>query len=304
MNVDFENRVAIVTGGGAGLGRSHALLLASRGAKVVVNDPGRSRLATNEGGMAADDVVAEIIANGGQAVANYDSIAEFDGAQRLVDLAVSTFGTLDILVNNAGVLRDKSFGKMEVSDWDLVLQVHLSGSAYCTRAAWPIMQRNGYGRVIFTTSNSGLYGSFGQSNYAAGKLGLVGLMNTLKQEGAKYNIKVNTVAPVAMTHMTEGVLPSDIAPYFDPAHVSAAVALFASEAFTESGVICSAAAGHFSLARIVRTSGLQLDPSVPPTPEALLENWSDISDQSSDVEFSDAGSETTYILDAISKRNK
>ena len=290
MNIRFEGRVAIVTGAGAGLGRSHALLLASRGARVVVNDLGRH---------AADSVVEEILAAGGEAVANHDSIAEFEGAQRLVDQAVSAFGKLDILVNNAGALRDKTFGKLEMADWDFVLKVHLSGTAYCTRAAWPVMQQNKYGRIVFTTSNAGLYGSFGQSNYSAAKMGMVGLMNTLKQEGPKNNIMVNTIAPVAATHMTEGVLPADIAPHFRPEHVSAAVAVLCSEAFSESGVICSAAAGHYALVRVVSTSGVQMDPAEIATPESLLEHWDQIADGSALRTYPHAAAETAAILEAI-----
>ena len=290
MNIRFEGRVAIVTGAGAGLGRSHALLLASRGARVVVNDLGRH---------AADSVVEEILAAGGEAVANHDSIAEFEGAQRLVDQAVSAFGKLDILVNNAGALRDKTFGKLEMADWDFVLKVHLSGTAYCTRAAWPVMQQNKYGRIVFTTSNAGLYGSFGQSNYSAAKMGMVGLMNTLKQEGPKNNIMVNTIAPVAETHMTEGVLPADIAPHFRPEHVSAAVAVLCSEAFSESGVICSAAAGHYALVRVVSTSGVQMDPAEIATPESLLEHWDRIADGSALRTYPHAAAETAAILEAI-----
>lgn len=299
MSIRFDNRVAIVTGAGAGLGRSHALLLASRGAKVVVNDPGRSRTTGLEGTMAADEVVALIRDAGGQAVANHDSIAEFDGAQRLVAQAVDAFGGLDILVNNAGVLRDKTFGKLEVADWDLVLKVHLSGTAYCTRAAWPVMQQARYGRVIFTTSNAGLFGSFGQANYSAAKLGMVGLMNTLKQEGAKYNIGINTIAPVAATSMTEGILPEQIVPHFRPEHVSAAVAVLASEAFEQSGVICSAAAGHYALVQVCSTFGLQLDPAAIAEPEQLLARWDEIADTSRLRTYPNAGAETTAILEAI-----
>lgn len=299
MTVNFEGRVAVVTGAGAGLGRSHALLLASRGAKVVVNDLSRSRKPGNEQGHAADDVVAEIRAAGGEAVANHDSIADFEGARHLVDQAVSTFGKLDILVNNAGALRDKTFGKLDMADWDFVLKVHLSGTAYCTRAAWPVMQQNKFGRIVFTTSNAGLYGSFGQSNYSAAKMGMVGLMNTLKQEGTKHNILVNIIAPVAATNMTEGVLPADIAPHFRPEHVSAAVAVLCSEAFTQSGVICSAAAGHYALVQVASTAGIQLDPANIATPESLLENWEQIADGSSLRTYPNAGAETAAILEAI-----
>ncbi|MCW5653322.1 SDR family oxidoreductase [Hydrogenophaga sp.] len=299
MSIRFDGRVAIITGAGAGLGRSHALLLAARGAKVVVNDPGPSRRADNEGGWAADDVVAEIRAAGGEAVANHDSIADMAGAQRLVDQAVRDFGRLDIVVNNAGILRDRTFGKLDMNDWDAVVKVHLSGTAYVTRAAWPLMQEQRYGRVVFTTSNSGLYGNFGQSNYSAAKMGMVGLMNTLKQEGGKYNIRVNTIAPVAMTGMTEGVMPADIAPHFKPEHVSAAVALLCSEAFEESGVICSAAAGHYATVRVACTSGVQLDPAEIASPEDLLARWGEISDEGRMRAFPNAGAETIAILEDI-----
>jgi NAD(P)-dependent dehydrogenase (short-subunit alcohol dehydrogenase family) len=299
MSISFENRVAVVTGAGAGLGRSHALLLAARGARVVVNDPGASRLPGREGQKAADDTVNAIREAGGEAVANYDSIADVEGAQRLIDQAVSAYGKLDILVNNAGVLRDKTFGKMDMADWDLVLKVHLSGTAYCTRAAWPVMQKNGYGRVVFTTSNSGLYGSFGQSNYGAAKMGMIGLMNVLKQEGPKHNILVNTIAPVAATNMTEGILPADIVPHFKPEHVSAAVAVLCSEHFTQSGVICAAAAGHYALVHVASTSGLQLDPATAPEPEALLARWAEIADDAAMRLYPNAGAETTAILQTI-----
>jgi len=299
MTIRFDNRVAVVTGAGAGLGRSHALLLAARGAKVVVNDPGLSRIPGREGRHAADEVVAEIRAAGGEALANLDSIADFDGAQRLIEQAVARYGRVDVLVNNAGVLRDKTFGKLDMADWDLVLKVHLAGTAYCTRAAWPHMQKQGYGRVVFTTSNAGLYGSFGQSNYGAAKMGMLGLMNVLKQEGGKYNIQVNTVAPVAATSMTEGVLPADIAPHFKPEHVSAAVAVLCSEQFMQSGVVCSAAAGHFALVQLVSTAGLQLDPSQPVSPDTLAERWAEIADASAMRQYPHAAAETAAILEAI-----
>jgi len=299
MTIRFDGRVAVVTGAGAGLGRSHALALAARGARVVVNDPGLSRLPGREGMKAADDVVAEIRSAGGEAVANYDSVAEFESAQRLVDQAVTHYGKLDILINNAGVLRDKSFGKMEMADWDLVLKVHLSGTAYCTRAAWPEMQKNKYGRIIFTTSNSGLYGSFGQSNYAAAKMGMVGLMNTLRLEGLKNNILVNIIAPVAATNMTEGVLPAEIVPHFRPEHVSSAVAVMCSEGFPHSGQICSAAAGHYAMVRVACSLGLQFDPQVVTDPETLWKNWEGIANPNGMRGFPQAGAETEAILEAI-----
>jgi NAD(P)-dependent dehydrogenase (short-subunit alcohol dehydrogenase family) len=266
---------------------------------VVVNDPAMSR--RQEGVRAADDVVAEIRAAGGEAIANHDSIAEMAGAQRLIEQAVSHFGRIDILVNNAGVLRDKTFAKMDMADWDLVLKVHLSGTAYCTRAAWPEMQKNRYGRIVFTTSNAGLYGSFGQSNYSAAKMGMLGLMNTLKHEGLKHNILVNTVAPVAATHMTEGVLPAEIAPHFRPEHASAAVMVMCSEGFPHTGQVCSAAAGHYALVYVTCSIGRQFDPSSVAAPEALWEAWEGVANRNGLRTFPTAGAETESILDAIER---
>ncbi len=304
MSIRFDGRTAVVTGAGAGLGRSHALLLASRGAKVVVNDPGKSRTPGKEALFAADEVVEQIRAAGGQAVSNHDSIAEVEGAQRLIDQAVAEFGGVHILINNAGILRDKTFGKMDMADWDLVLKVHLSGTAYCTRAAWPIMQKQGYGRVVFTTSNAGLYGGFGQGNYGAAKMGMLGLMNVLKQEAGRYGIAVNTIAPVAATNMTEGILPAEIAPHFKPEHVSAAVAVLCSEGFTQSGTICSAAAGHYALVQVMCSEGVQFDPAAPPTPEDLLDLWDEIGDMSGARGFPNAAAETVAIVEAIAQRSQ
>ena len=304
MTIRFDNRVAVVTGAGAGLGRSHALALAARGAKVVVNDPAMSRRPGREGTRAADDVVEEIRAAGGEAIANHDSIAEVAGAQRLIDQTVSHYGRIDILVNNAGVLRDKTFAKMDMADWDLVLKVHLAGTAYCTRAAWPQMQKNKYGRIVFTTSNAGLYGSFGQSNYSAAKMGMLGLMNTLRHEGLKHNILVNTVAPVAATHMTEGVLPPEIAPHFRPEHASAAVMVMCSEAFPHTGQVCSAAAGHYSLVYVTCSLGRQFDPSSIVSPDDLWKAWEGVANRNGLRTFPIAGAETEAILESIAQRER
>jgi (3R)-3-hydroxyacyl-CoA dehydrogenase / 3a,7a,12a-trihydroxy-5b-cholest-24-enoyl-CoA hydratase / enoyl-CoA hydratase 2 len=204
--IRFDNRVAIVTGAGGGLGRSHALLLASRGAKVVVNDLGGAVDGSGKSN-AADKVVDEIKAAGGQAVANYDGVDTIEGAQKIVATAKEAFGKLDIVVNNAGILRDVSFVKLTEEDWNKVLQVHLSGSMFVTKAAWGLLRDNNFGRVVFTTSAAGLYGNFGQTNYSAAKLGIVGLTKTLAIEGAKYNIKCNVIAPIAKSRMTETVMP-------------------------------------------------------------------------------------------------
>ena len=196
MTIRFDNRVAIVTGAGNGLGRAHALLLASRGAKVVVNDPGGAVDGKGGDSAAADKVVAEIKAAGGQAVANYDSVAEARTAANIVKTAVDSFGTVDIVVNNAGILRDKTFHNMTTEDFDFVVKVHFLGTAYVTHAAWPILRAKAYGRVVVTSSNSGIYGNFGQANYGGAKLAVVGFMNALRLEGQKYNIMVNALAEI------------------------------------------------------------------------------------------------------------
>src|SRR5215471_20128469 len=214
----FDGKVALVTGAGGGLGRSHALLLASRGAKVVVNDLGGSFTGEGKSASAADKVVAEIKAAGGEAVANYDSVEDGD---KIVKTAIDTWGRLDILVNNAGILRDVSFAKMTQQDWDLVYKVHVLGAFRCTHAAWPIMRDAGYGRIIMTSSAAGIYGNFGQANYSMAKLGLHGFAQTLAAEGKKRNIVVNTIAPIAGSRMTETVLPKELLDALKPEYVSA-----------------------------------------------------------------------------------
>ena len=208
--IRFDGRVAIVTGAGAGLGRAYALELAKRGAKVVVNDLGGPRDGSGAGSAsAADKVVEEIRTAGGEAVASYDSVSTPDGGEAIVNKAIDTYGRLDILINNAGILRDKTLAKMEPDDWSVVLSVHLDGAYNVSRPAFLKMRENGYGRIVLTSSASGLYGNFGQTNYSAAKLALVGFMNTLKIEGEKHDIKVNTIAPTARTRLTEDVLPPD-----------------------------------------------------------------------------------------------
>jgi NAD(P)-dependent dehydrogenase (short-subunit alcohol dehydrogenase family) len=216
MDVRFDDRVAVVTGAGAGLGRQHALLLASRGAKVVVNDPGGAVDGTGGAHTAADKVVAEIKAAGGEAVASYASVAEAEAAQSIIAKAVDTWGRLDILVCNAGVLRDKAFNNMDMADYEFVNQVHHFGTVYCVKAAWPIMRKQAYGRIVVTTSGSGTVGNFGQANYGAAKMAVNGLINVLRHEGAKYNIRCNAISPSAYTRMTESLLPPDIAPWMKP----------------------------------------------------------------------------------------
>ncbi|MBK5911682.1 3-oxoacyl-ACP reductase [Rhodothalassium salexigens] len=257
MTLRFDGRVAIVTGAGGGLGRAHALELARRGAKLVVNDLGADVDGAGGSSDAADAVVEEIRAMGGEAIANGASVCDRDGVAYLVEQTLDRFGRIDILVNNAGVLRDRSFHKMTLDDLDFVLDVHLRGAAYCSHAVWPVMRDQGYGRIVMTSSSTGLYGNFGQANYGAAKLGQVGLMNTLKLEGAKYDIRVNALVPIAATRMTEGLMPEQIYDLFQPDLVTPALVVLAHED-APNGEIVSAGAGHFAKAHMVETPGVTL----------------------------------------------
>ena len=243
--IDFQDRVAIVTGAGGGLGRAHALLLAERGAAVVVNDLGGDVHGAGAGSGMADAVVEEIRSTGGAAVAEYSSVADPGAGDALLQKAIDEFGRLDILVNNAGILRDRSFANMEWSDIEAVFDVHLRGAFHVTRPAFAHMKESGYGRVVMTSSASGILGNFGQSNYGAAKMGLIGLMNVLKLEGANYDIRVNAIAPIARTRMTEDIF-GELIGAFDPAAVSPVVAYFASEECSVSGEMWSVGGGQVS----------------------------------------------------------
>ena len=256
--VDFTDRVAVVTGAGGGLGREHALLLAALGAAVVVNDLGGDVHGDGAGSGAARAVVDEIVAAGGVAVADGNSVADPDSAAAIVDRAVSDFGRVDVVVNNAGILRDKTFANLGWDELDAVLDVHLKGAFYVTRPAFARMKEQGYGRIVLTSSGSGIMGNFGQTNYGAAKMGLVGLMNVLKLEGARYGINVNAVAPIAATRMTVGLL-GGAADRFDPALVAPAVAYLASEACTLSGEIWSVGGGSVSRLFVGLTPGWYKD---------------------------------------------
>ncbi|MEA3223724.1 MAG: SDR family oxidoreductase [Thermodesulfobacteriota bacterium] len=275
--IDFTGRVAIVTGSGAGLGRCHALELAKRGAKVVINDLGGTRDGSGSSDSAANKVVEEIKALGGEAVPNYDSVATVEGGENIVKTAIDAFGKVDILINNAGILRDKSFAKMEEENWEAVNAVHLKG-AYCvTRPAYLNMRENGYGRIVMTTSGAGLFGNFGQSNYAAAKMGLIGLTNVLKLESAKYNIKVNVLVPVAASRLTEDVLPPEFFEKLKPEFVTPAVIYMCSEQCEDTGMFVNAALGYFSRTAIMTGPGAILsDGKKIPTPEEVMENWGKI----------------------------
>jgi NAD(P)-dependent dehydrogenase (short-subunit alcohol dehydrogenase family) len=259
--MSVEGKIAIITGAGGGLGRQHALLLAQEGAKIVVNDLGGSVDGSGQSD-AADVVVEEIRAAGGEAVANKDSVSDKEGAKRIVETAVNEFGTVDIVVNNAGILRDKSFKNMTLDEWDMVINVHLNGSAYVTWHAWPIMYAQNYGRVVFTSSVSGILGSFGQANYGAAKMGMVGLMNNLSREGASHNIHTNCLSPGAATRMTAGVPGSEIDlenpdPGNVPALVSPAV-LYMAGTEAPNGRIIQAANGRFASDMVYSNSGISL----------------------------------------------
>ena len=257
MSISFNDQVAIVTGAGGGLGRCHALELARRGAKVVVNDLGGTMDGSGGSSEAAESVVAEIKAIGGEAMANGGSVADRAGAQSMVDDAMNAWGRVDVLINNAGILRDKSFSKMTLDDFEMVVNVHLLGATYCSHAVWPIMREQNYGRILMTTSPSGLYGNFGQTNYGAAKMGQVGLMNSMKIEGAKNNIHTNSIAPVAATRMTENLMPEEVLEKLGPELVTPAAIFLVSED-APNGVILQAQGGQYSLAAVVENSGVNL----------------------------------------------
>jgi NAD(P)-dependent dehydrogenase (short-subunit alcohol dehydrogenase family) len=267
MPVDFEGRVAIVTGAGGGLGEQHALALAARGAKVVVNDLGGARDGSGGSETAAQAVVGRIRAAGGEAVANAASVTDFAAVQSMVAQAMDTWGRVDILVNNAGILRDKTFAKMELDDFRLVLDVHLMGAVHCTKAVWPIMVAQKYGRVVMTTSSSGLYGNFGQSNYGAAKMALVGLMQTLALEGARHDIRVNCLAPTAATRMTQGLMPEEVLRALEPQAVSPAMLVLACEQAPN---------------RTILTQGVWLG-SAPDVPQRLAERLDAVRDRQGEM---------------------
>jgi NAD(P)-dependent dehydrogenase (short-subunit alcohol dehydrogenase family) len=272
MAIDFKGRVAIVTGAGGGLGRQHALALAARGAKVIVNDLGGARDGSGHSMTAAEAVVAEIRAAGGEAIANGASVTDWDAVQAMVHQTLDTWGRVDILVNNAGILRDKTFAKMDLADFRLVLDVHLMGAVHCTKAVWPHMMAQKYGRILMTTSSTGLYGNFGQTNYGAAKLALVGFMQTLALEGAKFDIRVNSLAPTAATRMTEGLMPQAVLDALSPKAVSPAMLVLVSEDAPTRTILC-AGAGHVESANITMTQGdwIGLDSEAPERLAAQLD---------------------------------
>ena len=272
-NVKFENRTVIVTGAGNGLGKAYALELGSRGAKVVVNDLGGSVDGSGSASSPADDVVNEIIKNGGEAIANYDSVATKEGGESIVQSALDNFGTVDAVINNAGILRDKSFANMSEDELSLILDVHLKGTFFVSQPAFKVMKENNYGRIVNVASPSGLFGNFGQSNYGAAKMGIVGLTNVLSIEGAKYNIKVNVIAPTAYTRMTEALLPEDVGKLFSAELVTPMVVYLASEACEPTHEIFGVAAGRFARIGIITHNGYV---NTSATAEDISENIEEI----------------------------
>ena len=292
MTIRYDGKVAIVTGAGGGLGRSHAIELAGRGARVVVNDLGGSVNGEGQNSEAALAVVREIEAAGGEAMAHPANVANMDEVTDMVEQAMAKWGRIDILVNNAGILRDKSFSKMELADFRTVLDVHLMGSVNCTKAVWEIMKAQEYGRIVMTSSSSGLYGNFGQSNYGAAKLGVVGFMNTLAQEGAKYNIRVNALAPTAGTRMTEGLMSEQAFNLLTPETVTPAVLFMVAED-APTHTIIGAGAGAYAVAKIVETDSVWL-PEDQQTPEGIAAHWEQIS-QGTETQLK-AGFEQTFKM--------
>jgi NAD(P)-dependent dehydrogenase (short-subunit alcohol dehydrogenase family) len=274
-----QDRVIVVTGAGGGLGREYALTLAREGASVVVNDLGGSRDGTGAGHSMADQVVSEIKDAGGRAVANYDSVAESEGAENIIKTALDEFGKVDGVISNAGILRDGTFHKMEFANWDAVVKVHLYGGYNVIRAAWPHFREQSYGRVVVATSTSGLFGNFGQANYGAAKLGLVGLINTLAQEGAKYNIKANAVAPIAATRMTQDILPPEVFEKLTPEYVAPVVGYLMSEENEETAAVFIVGGGRVQRAALFQNDGVTFSDGVP-TVDDVAAKWAEITDLS------------------------
>ena len=294
MSIRFDGQVAIVTGAGNGLGRAHALGLASRGAKVVVNDLGGAVDGTGRTSDAAEKVAAEIRAAGGEAIADGASVTAMDEVEAMVARTMATWGRVDILINNAGILRDKSFSKMEIADFRAVLDVHLMGSVHCTKAVWEIMRAQNFGRIVFTTSSSGLYGNFGQSNYGAAKSAMVGLMNVLHLEGQKTDIRVNLLSPTAATRMTESLLPPAVLEVMTPDSITPGVLYLVSKDAPSRVILC-AGAGGFARTVITETDGIYLD-EAERTPETIAARFAEIADPATAVDLKGAFDQTQKFV--------
>jgi 3-hydroxy-3-methylglutaryl CoA synthase/NAD(P)-dependent dehydrogenase (short-subunit alcohol dehydrogenase family)/putative sterol carrier protein len=303
--IRFDGRVAVVTGAGAGLGRVYAVELARRGAKVLVNDLGGARDGSGGSSTPADEVVAEIRAFGGDAVASYDSVATAEGGEAIIAKALEAFGRVDIVINNAGILRDKTLAKMEPQEWDAIMAVHLDGAFNVSRPAFLKMRGQGYGRIVVTTSAAGLYGNFGQTNYSAAKMGLVGFMNTLKLEGEKHNIRANAIAPIAATRLTEDILPPEMLNKLKPEFVAPMVLYLCSEACAETGMVFNAGMGCFNRAAVLTGPGAVVgDGRIPPTPEQIHQAWDAINDMKGAKESGNATAALGDMLAAFSPAAK
>lgn len=294
--IRFDDRVAVVTGAGGGLGKAYALLLASRGVRVVVNDLGGSFDGSGSDNTPAQQVVEEIKAGGGEAVANYDSVAEWESAQNIIKTAIDNYGRVDILINNAGILRDKSLLKMEMDDYRKIMAVHLDGTFFCTKAAFAGMKEQGYGRIVSTASAAGLYGNFGQVNYGSAKMGIVGMMNCVAQEGSRYNIKANTIVPTAGTRLTFTVMPEDVIGKVKPDFVAPMVAWLCSESCEETAKIFSAGGGYFSRAAVVEGTGVVFKADQNVTVEMIADQRDQIMSLDEGKEFASAMEQAGTIL--------
>ena len=299
MAIRFDNKVAIVTGAGGGIGKEHALELAKRGAKVVVNDLGGS-VDGSGASDAANEVVELIKSEGGEAISNGASVTDLDAVKAMVNETMEEWGRIDILVNNAGILRDKSFHKVTLEDFNLVMDVHFQGSLNCTHTIYPIMREQEYGRIIFTSSASGVYGNFGQTNYGSAKMAMIGLMNTLKLEGQNKNIFTNSITPVAYTRMTEGLIPEDFGKNLSSEFITPAVIYLASEE-APNGVTIAAGAGVFSRILIHETMGVSLGMGKDMTPENIHANWDKISDMTEARALQNGGEQTLKFFELINK---
>ncbi|MBL7174492.1 MAG: SDR family oxidoreductase [Desulfobacteraceae bacterium] len=304
MNIRLDGKVAVVTGAGRGLGKAYALDLASRGARVVVNDLGGAEDGSGESKTPAQEVVEEIKAVGGEAIADFNSVTEPEGARAIIQTALDSFGTVDILINNAGVLRDKTFLKMPLEDFEFVIRVHLMGTVYVTKAAFPIMREKGYGRIVLATSTAALYGNFGQTNYTAAKMGIVGFMNSLKEEGRRYNILVNTIAPLAASRLGVGIFPEDIMKFMRPQLVSSLVVYLCSDRCTSTGDIISAGIGYYAKTQMMECQGVRFEPKTDVTPEMVAEDYKNITSMEGARPFVNSGEAFLAVLGPLAPRRE